>query len=193
MKRAAYIFVPLAILLLAIALWAQTNVQGGAGNNATPTNPFLEALISLATGSNPAQATAGNQIYGAADQTGNEFVRQDGPNQFNCTVTLSTNTTTQCQAAPGSGLKAYVTDFQLNTTTAGTATTVTLKYGTGANCGTGTTALTAINYPNVAAGITSIIGPRTPLIPAAANAICATQAGTTPGTTVVEVRGFIAP
>lgn len=192
MKKTAF-FVAAIVIVVALGLWAQTNIQGGATNNGTPQNPFLEALVALATGANPSQATAGNQIYGAGDQTGNAFVRQDGPNPFTCTVTLSTNTTTQCKAAPAAGLKAYVTDFQLNTTTAGTATTVTLTYGTGSNCGTGTTALTAINYPNTTTGITNVLGVRTPLLPAAANAVCATQAGTTPGTTVVEIRGFTAP
>ena len=137
----------------------------------------------------------------AADQLGNVIFRQDaqGTNLWNCTVTLSTATTSLCQTAPtttalnGLLLRPYVTDFQFNTTAAGTGTTVQLQYGNGANCATGLTPLSAIQYPNTVVGITSVFGVRTPLIGGQNTAICATQAGTTPGTTVVEVRGFFAP
>lgn len=137
------------------------------------------------------------------DPTGAQVVRQDAqaPNQFVASITISTNTTTQIQAAPttiGAGgvsvpVRAYVTDFQINTTTAGTATTLQLKAGTGSNCGTGTVNLSGILYPDTTVGIQSVLGTRTPLIPPLQSAICVTQAGTTPGTATVEIRGFFAP
>lgn len=133
------------------------------------------------------------------DTTGRQVITQDAqfPNQFNCAVTLSTNTTTQCQGITatisGVSVRPYVTDFQINTTTAGSATTLQLKTGTGTNCGTSTANLSAITYANTAVGLQNIIGFRTPLIGPLASEVCVTQAGTTAGTSVVEVHGFFAP
>lgn len=131
-----------------------------------------------------------------ADSLGRQAVAQDalGANLFSCTVTLSTNTTTQCtNLPPSSAVRAYITDFQINTTTAGSATTIQLVTGTGANCVTGNANLSAIAYPNTTVGIQSILGVRTPLAAPAGAAVCAKQAGTTAGTSVVELRGFFAP
>lgn len=141
-------------------------------------------------------------VSSALDQLGGSVVRLDAqaPNQVNCTVTLSTNTTTQltncgppASTSTGQALRLYITDIQLNTTTAGTATTIQLKDGTGSNCATGLANLSAITYANTAVGLQTFAGFRTPLIAPLSSAVCATQAGTTPGTTVVEVHGFIAP
>lgn len=135
----------------------------------------------------------------SADSIGAQVVRLDAgaPNQFDCNVTISTNTTTQCQAAPttinGVPVRLYITDEQINTTTAGTATTIQLVDGTGVNCATGVANLSAIAVPNVATGLTSFLGMRTPLIAPQGAAVCVKQAGTTPGTSVVEVHGFLAP
>lgn len=134
-------------------------------------------------------------IGNLADSSGRQVVVQDavGANQQTCNVTLTTNTTTQCQGAPPAGLRWYITDFQINTTTAGTATTVSLKNGTGTNCGTGQTSPSAINYPNTTVAITNILGFRTPIGSPLGAAVCAAQAGTTPGTSVVEIHLFAAP
>jgi hypothetical protein len=135
----------------------------------------------------------------SSDALGNLIVRQDayGANLFNCTVTLSALATSACLTAPanvnGVPVRAYVTDFQFNTTIAGAATTLQLVSGTGANCGTNTAPLSAILYPNTAIGITSVLGVRTPLVAPLTSQICVTQAGTTQGTSVAEVRGFLAP
>ena len=114
---------------------------------------------------------------------------------FSCTVTLSTNTTTQCQIAAPGKLRNYVQGYQIVTTTAGTTTTVGINYGTGTNCGTGTTALSPV-YPNTtitpanSAGTLANLG-GAGLVPPVANAVCAVQAGTTPGTSVVTIWGYI--
>jgi hypothetical protein len=185
------------------SFWVSSTPSSGAALTVTPTlaagapNPTSANFLELTglSASQPNQPAVSN----SADALGNQIVRQDahGANLFNCSVTLTTNTTLVCQPIPASvngvSLRAYVTDFQLNTTTAGTATAITLQYGQGGNCATGTANLSAIAYPNTSTGIVSILGVRTPLVPAASNAICATQAGTTPGTTVVELRGFLAP
>lgn len=138
-------------------------------------------------------------IATSADAVGAQIMRLDAgfPNQFNCNVTLSTNTTTQCQAAPttinGQAVRLYVTDEQINTTTAGTGTTIQLVDGTGSNCGTGTANLSAIAVPNTTVGLTSFLGMRTALIAPQGAAVCAKQAGTTPGTSIVEIHGYLAP
>jgi hypothetical protein len=135
-----------------------------------------------------------------ADPTGAQIARQDAqfPNQFVCNVTLSTLTTTQCQAAPtvinNVPVRAYVTDFQINTpASGGTTTTLQLKTGTGSNCGTGTANLSAITYGNNTAGLVTITGLRTPLFAPLQSEVCVTQAGTTANTSTIEIHGFFAP
>jgi len=183
-------------------IWIAGNLSPGGTDTITPTftagnTTALFNYIEM-TGMNPSTLNQPN-IPNQADSLGNQVIRLDAqaPDQFACNVTLSTNTTTTCQPATttinGVAVRAYVTDFQINTTTAGTATTIQLKTGTGANCGTGTANLSAILYPNTVVGITNILGTRTPLVAPLQNAVCATQAGTTAGTSVVEIRGFLAP
>lgn len=108
-------------------------------------------------------------------------------------ITLSTATTTQIIAAPPAGYRFYVTGVQLATTTAAAAT-VQIVYGTGANCGSGTTNLTP--PISIATGTAALQGfsfhRDAPLVPAVTNAICATQAGT-PGTVGVLITGYTAP
>lgn len=128
------------------------------------------------------------------DSSGRAVTASDalGANLFSCTVTITTNTTTQCQALTTSS-RVYVTDIQINTTTAGTATTIGVVDGTGANCVTGQANLSAIKYPNTSIAITNVLGVHTPLGAPLSTAVCVQQAGTTPGTSVVELRGYIAP
>lgn len=165
---------------------------GTQANNAAPTqNPDLIGAETNATNADPTTATAGNVRRVSADIAGNVFVRPGGPHPFTCSVTMSTATTTQCQAAPSAGFTAYVTHVAMGTTTAGTTSSLQVKYGTGSNCGTGTTALSP-TYPNVAIGsVIDDIG-QGAYIPAAANAVCVTQTATA-GTSVVTISGFIAP
>lgn len=114
-------------------------------------------------------------------------------NPWNCTVTLSSNTTTQCQAAPSTG-KNYVTGFIMNTTTGGTTgSTIQPIMGTGSNCGSSTANLSAIAYPNTSVAVVGVAYTITPLIPTALFAICFKQAGGTAGTTVVEAYGINVP
>ena len=152
--------------------------QGVNGGNATADWPVLTAIF---------DGTLRHSLAG--DTSGNAFSKPPaGQSQFQ---TLSTNTTTQIIAAPAAGLRFYVTGVTFNTRTAGTATTVQVVYGTGTNCATGTTGLSP-TFANTAAGVVSLnLG--TGLVPPAANAICAAQAGTTAGTTDVLVSGYTAP
>ena len=138
--------------------------------------------------------TSGNARAMSLDVKSHPQIRTDAGNPWSCFITLSTNTTTQCQAAAAAGTRNYVMSALLYTTTAGTSTTVALEFGTGTNCGTGTTALTPA-FPNTALGLTlDATFPVAGLTPATtATEICAIQAGTTAGTTVVLLTGFTAP
>lgn len=138
-------------------------------------------------------------IAAASDTNGNQVIRLDAqaPNQFICNVTISTNTTTQCQPQPtvinNIPVRLYVTDMQVQTTVAGTTSQVTLVTGTGTNCGTGTLNLSAISYSDTALGLSNITGFRTPLVAPLQSAVCISQSGAVAGTATIEVHGFIAP
>lgn len=133
------------------------------------------------------------------DTTGRIVTAPDAqqPNLWVCTITLSTNTTTLCQTSAttinGIAARSYVSDYQINTTTAGTATTIQLITGTGTNCGTGTANLSAIAFPNTTVAITSAGPFRSALFTPLQSEVCVKQAGTTAGTSVIEVHGFYAP
>lgn len=185
-----------------LSVWVNTASNPGGADTVTFTGSNLASNFWVVTLSGiTASSLVSPQAAIETDSVGAEVVRQDaiGANQVTCSVTLSTNTTSQlvnCGAATtinGVPARFYITDIQLNTTAAGTATTIQLVYGTGSNCASGTTNLTSMAYPNTVVGFTNIIGYRTPLISGQQTAICATQAGTTAGTTVVEVHGFLAP
>jgi hypothetical protein len=184
-----------------MSVWAATSVSTAAADTVTPTMSS-GTLLGQSVIEVPAVLSASSTqpaISLQADPTGRQVISQDAqaPNQFVCSVTLSTNTTTQCQAAATTinnvPVRAYVTDFQINTTTAGTTSTIQLKTGTGSNCGTGTANLSAITYNDTVLGLTGVIGMRTPLIAPLQTAVCATQTGAVAGTSVVEIHGFFAP
>lgn len=184
-----------------IIVWASTTLSTAAADT-----------ITFTLGSGAVSATAAAEITGtttasltqpavslAANPIGSLVTTADAqfPNQFVCNVAISTNTTTQCQAAPttinGIAVRAYVTDIQVNTTTAGTTSTLQLKTGTGANCVTGTANLSAITYSSAVASLISVTGMRTPLISPLQSAVCVTQTGAVAGTAVMEVHGYFAP
>lgn len=185
-----------------ISVWIATTTSTAAADTVTPTlgsgTLFGQSVVEV-----PGVTTSFlNQpaISVQVDPTGAEVTRQDAqfPNQFVCNVTLSTNTTTQCQGVPGTingvPVRLYITDIQVNTTTAGTATTIQIVGGTGTNCGTGTVNLSAITYANTSIGLQSFLGMRTPIFtPSLGQEACVKQAGTTAGTSVVELHGFLAP
>lgn len=118
------------------------------------------------------------------------------PGRFSCFLPLTTTATTQCQAAPAAGLRAYVTSVHVSNGAA-TVQGVDIVYGTGANCVTGITAITH-KFQMGTNGLTTspifvsaTFGDNTPLVPAAANAICCRPtAATAFGCTIT---GFVAP
>jgi len=113
--------------------------------------------------------------------------------KFSCFVQAVT-ATTQCQAAPAAGLRAYVTDISLSNEAA-TVQTLDVVFGTSTNCVTGTTALTHKFQMGTNATTTSPqvieVDLVSPLVPTAANAICVRpSAATAFGATIT---GYIAP
>jgi len=186
-----------------IVVWARSTLSTAAADTITFTlssGTAAGAMAAELTGTTPSTITQ-PAISVQADPTGAQVSRADAqfPNQFVCNVTISTATTTQCQAPPTTinnvPVRAYVTDIQVNTTTTGTASAVQLVTGTGSNCGTGTANLSAITYSTVTAAapaLASFLGMRTPLIAPLQSAVCVKQTGT-PATAVVEVHGFFAP
>lgn len=127
------------------------------------------------------------------DEDGVAMMRQDHPDRFRCTVTVSTATTIQAVgdscAAPGANLSLYITDIMFSASAAGIAADAfpTLKYGTGGTCGTGTTvfwgALTA-------AAIVAVDNRSTPIKIPANNEIC--WISSTAGSKFLVISGYIA-
>ncbi len=102
------------------------------------------------------------------------WTRYGGPVSWSCFVEAVT-ATTQCQAAPGAGLKAYVTSISCSNEAA-TVQSVDVIYGTGAACVTSPVALTHKFQMGTLATTSSPFSISAafsaPLQPAAANAIC---------------------
>jgi hypothetical protein len=87
-------------------------------------------------------------------------------------ISMSTATTTQFVATLSGITKIYITSFDV---IAGGTTNVTLVYGTGSNCGTGTTSLTGA-YPLTAqAGISKGSGVAAVLVVPGGNNFCVTS------------------
>jgi hypothetical protein len=186
---------------LYLFLATSTTTAGANSVSFSTLTGSIAAVVDIEiTGTSPALLSTPT-ISAQADQLGNMIVRQDaqGANQFSLSQTISTNTTTQIVPAittiNGVPVRIYVTDVILDTTTAGTATSIQLKFGTGSNCGTGTGNLSAVTYADTAvSGAAPTINTfRIPYQAPLNNAVCATQAGTTPGTVIVELHGFYAP
>jgi len=83
-------------------------------------------------------------------------------------INVSTATTTQLVAISGT-TKIYVTSFDV---IAGGTGNITFEYGTGSNCGTGTTALTGAYNLTAQAGIAKGNGVGALLVVPAGNALC---------------------
>jgi hypothetical protein len=175
-----------------VGVVGNTGATLDAANGSTlPTNTLSVGGTSQSSGSNGTVGTSGKLARPLTDDTGQFYVIPGGSYRFSAFIQMTTNTTTQIEAAPAASTFAFVTGVYYITTVAGTSTTVQLEYGTGTNCATSPVAMMPA-VPNTAVGnVAFMFG--TPLVPAAANAICAVQAGTTAGTTSVLITGYIAP
>lgn len=165
-----------------------------AANNATAPANVLVAGAQLQSGAAATNGTAGQVGSVVAGLDHVLYARLGGPVVWSCFVPLTTTATTQCQAAPGAGLRAYVTSMTCSNGAA-TVQGVDIVFGTGANCGTGTTALThkyqmgtnQLTTSPFQVSQTYVTG----LVPTAATAICVRPtAATAFGCTLT---GFTAP
>lgn len=162
-------------------------------------HPIADASTNPPTGSQRSflmcfNGTSWDRCRGATD--GVLYFRLGGPTSWSCSLDGIAATLTECKAAPGAGLKLYLTDLVIGSTTA-TAGQYLVRYGTGANCGTGTTsflpaAATVVRYgypPNTTAP--TPLQFLTPLPATANNAICIACVLT--NTCTVQMSGYIAP
>lgn len=115
---------------------------------------------------------------------------------WTCGLNALAATLTQCQAAPAAGLKLYLTDITVQTTTT-TSGTYAIQTGTGTNCATGTAALFPVsgtanrwNAP-ITTQAASNFKFGTPLSAPAAAAICVIGVAT--NTIAIQLQGFTAP
>jgi hypothetical protein len=119
-----------------------------------------------------------------------------GPTKFTCSLAALVASLTECQAAPAAGLRYYITDIVVQTTTA-TAGDYSIQSGTGTNCGTATAAVfpkhatTARFKAPIAANPTAVINFTTPIAVTTAHALCVIGHGT--NTINVQISGFVAP
>lgn len=145
----------------------------GAGNTGTGSPRVTQAtdqaaLAAWGHGATGAAAPAGATQAGArsgANIVG--IIQADTSKQ----ITMSSATTTEFIALSGS-TKIYVTSFDI--ISAG-ITNVTLVYGTGTNCGTGTTPLAGLYTLTAQAGIAKGSGLGPVLVVPAGNAFCVTN------------------
>jgi hypothetical protein len=138
---------------------------------------------------------AGIPARAELNASANAVIPFQPPVIWSCGLTAIGTTLTQCQAAPAAGLRLYITDVisQSNTATAGL---FTLRFGTGANCVTGTgnllfnsaSALMASPGNTVAVNHFHLT---TPIAVTAANAVCVL--GVVTNTTNIQVNGYTAP
>jgi hypothetical protein len=131
-----------------------------------------------------------------ASTPGVGYVRLGGPTLWSCGLDNIGATLTECQAAPGAGLKLYISGVVAQSTTA-TAGQFALRRGTGTNCGTGTgnvlsSATATARYVSPANTIapTFITFPNPIALPAN-EALCVLGVAT--NTTTIQVTGYTAP
>jgi hypothetical protein len=180
-----------------IGIAGNANAAIDAANNAAaPANVLVGGFeAATQTSTQPTAATAGNVRRGVISTDGSFYTRPHGPVIWSCGLNAIGTTLTQCQAAPGAGLRLYITDVvsQSNTATAGL---FTIRFGTGTNCGTGTgnlfynsaSALMASPANTVAVNHFHLT---VPIAVTANNAICVLGVAT--NTTNIQINGYTAP
>jgi len=162
--------------LVAAAVPAGTNIIGKVGiDQTTPgTTNGVQVNAALPAGTNTLGATysfqngSGNVLPPAADSS--------------AAINVSTATTTQIVAL-ASSKKIYVSAFDV---IAGGTGNITFVYGTGSNCGTGTTSLTGAYNLTAQAGISKGNGLGAVLVVPASNALCVTTSA------AVQMSGSVA-
>ncbi len=135
-------------------------------------------------------------IYGQVQTSNPVTVTLVNGTRFNAGFNSIAATLTQIQAAPAAGLSLYITDINIQTTTA-TSGTYAFQAGTGANCVTGTTAIFPVsgtaNRFNAPINSNAMANFKfeTPIKLTAANALCVIGVAT--NTVSGQVMGYTAP
>jgi hypothetical protein len=168
-----------------------------ANNAAVPANVIATGIETVAVGSTPTAATAGNIRRQIGDLSGTTYVV--GPSRWTCNLNGLAASLTQCQAAPAAGFAIYVTSVIARTTT-GTAGTFAIRAGTGSNCATGPTGVWP--DPGKASPASVVTAPISTVAPfvwnfpdglklTAANALCVIGVAT--NTIDISISGNIGP
>lgn len=144
-----------------------TTILAGAGATGTGSPRVTVASDSPGMGATGSAVPAG-AVYTAAVSSGNltGIIQADA----SVSINISTATTTQLVAL-SSGKKIYVTNYKV---VAGGTGNFQFVYGTGSNCGTGTTALEGANNLTAQTGSADGGGLGPILVVPASNALCAT-------------------
>jgi hypothetical protein len=158
MKR-IYAVLASLILLAGLTLWTQptrSQAQAGAAN-AIGQNSNITQIGGVSVNTDPCGS------WGVAKQS--------------VVINLASATTTQLVAL-SAGQTIFICGY--NFTMVGAAETITFEYGTGASCGTGTTALTGAIADGTASDISVTYGggEMTIFSTPSANALCALTTGT---------------
>lgn len=163
-----------------------TNLEMGIAPGTAPAKALVAGGVYNST---PPTVTNGQTAALQIDNDGTLFVsvREFGNNQDPCesaavkkssvAVNISSATTTQLVALSGS-TSVYVCGFAASML--GTTPAATLEYGTGTNCGTGTTTLTGAIAPTSGSFVLLNVGGPTVVTGASGNALCLLSGGTTP-------------
>jgi hypothetical protein len=148
-------------------LWVNVKTATGLAAGSTTSGQTGSMIMGAVTTANPSYTTAQTN-YVSLDTAGN--VRASiNQNNSSAAINISTATTTQLIALSGS-TKIYVMAWDV---IAGGTGNITLEYGTGSNCGTGTTVLTGAYNLTAQAGISKGDGSAPVLVVPAGNALCA--------------------
>jgi hypothetical protein len=182
----------LALLLAPVAAWAQSAAElhgAAAPPAALQIGCYAEAD---AAALESAGVVEGELSRCKVDLEGRLFIRNDHPNRFSASAINNAATAlTELRAAPGAGLSIYITDITASASVAATVTAdqyLVLKYGTGANCATGTTVVWA-SYNTAMGAVNAQF--MTPIKLPANNALCWMHAAV--GSKSFIVNGYIAP
>jgi len=151
---------------------AGDNYVGVFACSVYPTAGLLTASFS------PAVTTFTANTPGTGDPCQNPSVAKS-----TVSVAVTSATTTRLVALV-TGAQVYVCDLAL--TTVGTSASVQLEYGTGATCGTGTTALTGAMVPSATVGVIKLGFGGTVTTAPASQSLCLVS-----GATVTSVEGVL--
>jgi len=184
-----------------VGIVGNANAALDAANNAAAPANVLVAGVETATQTvtQPTAATTGNVRRAVAATDGVLYAKLGGPLQWQCNLGGIGTTLTECRAAPGAGLRLYITDIVAISTTT-TSGLFTLRFGTGTNCATApgnvffaSAAATIPNAPNNAVGgpNTATMSFLTPIAITANNAVCVLGVAT--NTTNIQIGGYTAP